>query len=1154
MSNIQNYKALHGENPKTQRKPGISNVESLSGGHYHSKDSHDEYPVSSVERGSSAGNNGLHNQTAKDGFIRIKRIRMVGFRSFEDYTLDFPPGLVFVCGPNESGKTGIMKAIQLGLFTDAGTSRKDVRRLTRWGSDQGFRIELVLENQDGQWEIIKDFDTGRNMLSKPDGARVRDKHRILEVIAGLLGIPKEGAEAAYISSVCVLQDELATGGEDLKKLIENRVVGGGVDVIKLADDADKKIRELRAGRMGGVYQGELTRASNRVSEFEKKLDDLKAKVNQGQEARTRVLELTQLEEELSKQVIVLDETLKKAKIHAQAQDIVERESRELKSISDQKQDLEAFKKKLAEIEPEIQALSEAKKKLDEQVARKHRLDEIERDIVKAREERARLGELCKKAESMLQEAETLERKLKSLVLIVPEKVERAVELSRRLSHHNQDLLNARGVYAKLQEDISTHMEIIKAKSEEKSRLSTLLEIREQYELANSISAYIQGIEFAIGQYEGNRRKLAALVPVSESDVKEAESLSREISAMSKVPAGLNLEICTASGVKGQMGIDESPGTHIEPGSARFSARKRIRVNIPQVLDMQVNTTDAKPFFDKMGQAQAKLSQILQRYNVKSVEALLAVFAQYQSVESQVSHSYERLANLVAAIDVARFEALVEEPSGSEGAAIRLVAKGLPGDCAGDNFIDSPLSKQANCVESEYGLPRKAQESCKESFTVAQNILDTFRLQLGELKPMVSQSLADLDMTLEELKEQQVLQIEEKLQGVKRRLQDEAQSMAKLKGSVDSLELEKREAAVQSIADSIDALVREAGCVSLEDMVAKRDELLFLKGAVQDRKSRAGDLLGDKNIEELHKEIDGANEKITALEEEKSRIFAKGPLTGNLEEQLHKAEQGLKNKETKRERLIGRISAVNLEALNNKQIDIIGRLVPAQEQLQKTRPYKMLPTEVVEKERELDEKRNLLDRLNKDKAVAKATVQIVTEGAEDIAGATEELDDAKRYLAHIEREVKILEILKDVFPEARTRAVSGIFDLLSKASSKYIGQMTAGKYTRMEISEDFSPMLYSEARGKPINGTKEMHLLSAGTADQVLLSVRLAVADLMSQGKCPPFIMDDPFIHFDPARRQAGIKVLQQISNTYQVIVFTCHDYEEIPARQKLKLA
>jgi len=73
-------------------------------------------------------------------------------------------------------------------------------------------------------------------------------------------------------------------------------------------------------------------------------------------------------------------------------------------------------------------------------------------------------------------------------------------------------------------------------------------------------------------------------------------------------------------------------------------------------------------------------------------------------------------------------------------------------------------------------------------------------------------------------------------------------------------------------------------------------------------------------------------------------------------------------------------------------------------------------------------------------------------------------------------------------------------------------------------------------------------------DQVLLAVRFAVADLMSQGKCPPIIMDDPFVHFDPARREAGIQVLKEISDAYQVIVLTCHDYEQIAAGHKVRLS
>lgn len=1041
-------------------------------------------------------------QSTGTGFIRIKRIRMVGFRSFDDYTLDIPPGLVFICGPNESGKTGIMKAIQLGLFTDASTTRQDVRQLTRWGRDEGFRIELTLENQDGQWDIIRDFDTGRNMLSKPDGTIERDKHRIAEIIAGLLGVPKEGAEAAYIASVCVLQDELASGGNDLKKLIENRVVGGGVDVMKLAGDAGKKISDLKAGTKGGTRQGDLTQAKNRVSELEARLRDTELRVRSGQEARTQAFEIAREMARLTEEVSILGQTLDKARRHAKAQEVYARESKELNSIYEQKIERNTLEQRLKAIEPEIKTLSETRGKLTAEITRKQRLDEIDRVIASAQGEMARLSELHQKAQHLLKEAEDAEMKAKGLALIDPEKVAKAEDLHRSLSHHKQVLAEDTKTFEQFKIGIDMHSEAIRKKSGEESRLSKLLAVKNLDEQFNSISAQIQRLEPAIEENENSRCKLAGLAPVSEQDVQEATRLSAEILAMGKVPAGLNVEVNAAPGAAagGRLALDGNPPMDIKPGLAEFSALKRIEVNIPQIIDLKVNTTDAEEFLARMKEADNKLNTILKRYGVESTRALSEALDGYRKVQSEVAASHQSLANLVATVDTAQYE--------------------------------------------------KHEGLCK----TAKTTLALLRKQAERLKHEVSSGLSELGMELGELEKQQISEIEKNLQDVKWELQAEAHAMAKLKGSIDVLDLKKKEQEIQAIEGSIAALVTETGCVSFEDMVAKRDALLNLKKVINDRKLRAGDLLGDKTIKALTGEISVLDQKIRGLNEERCGILAKGSLPDGLEENLGKAQEELKTKESERDRILGKISVIDLEKLDAKQTEVLARLMPAQMELQETLAYKMMPEEIVQKERELDDKTKLLQKLGGEKASAEATVRLITEGAEDIAGVTEELEEAKRHLAHIEREVKILEVLGDTFPEARTRAVSGMFDLLSQSSSKYIGHMTAGRYSRMDLSEDLSPLLYSESRGGPIDALRERGLLSTGTADQVLLAVRLAVADLMSQGKCPPVIMDDPFVHFDPARRQAGIDALRQISGAYQVIVFTCHDYPEIAEEQKVDLS
>lgn len=1053
------------------------------------------------------------------GFVRIKRVRMVGFRSFDDYALDIPPGLVFICGPNESGKTGIMEAIRLGLFTDAATTRQDVRRFARWGTGEGFRIELTLENREGLWEIARDFQTGRNTLKKPDGTIDRDKSRILEIVASLLGVPAEGAEAAYTASVCVLQDELASGGNDLKKLIENRVVGAGVDVIKLAGDADKRIRDLKKGSRGGLEQGDLTEAQRRVSELERKLDEVESKVNAGQEARIRVLRLTEEEGKLSGQVAMLGETLEKARRYAAAQETCERESKELNDVFNQIRLREDLEKQLAGIVPEIQRLAETRERLGEQWARKRRLSEIERELAGVRQETAGLAGLRKTAAGLLEEAAAAEKELLSLPHIDPEKVRKAVELDGRLRHLKTDLEQAKRSRDRLAGERGLLAAGLQEKSGEEAGLVRLLEVRKRYELRKAALARLSRIDPVVEQYEESSDRLAALEPVSEDHVKEALGLLAEIRAMGEVPAGLDVQVDLAPGARAELGVDEGPFKGIEPGLTRLSARKSLSVGVLQVLELQVRTADAGEFFARVGEARARLDGILKVYGVDSVQALSRACDEYRHAEAAARSAGQSLATLLADMDPGQV------PAG-----------------------------QVDTGQADTGQVDTGPASSGDFLAAAYRVADALHAQAESLDQAIAGDLAGLGMTPEELEARQISGMEEALEDVRRQVRAVSQQIAGLDGTIGGLELDKKEEAIRVAESAVCGLVREAGCGSLDEMVKKSEHAAALRAKAQDRRSRACDLLGERTLESLDKQIADLNVRAGELEDEKGGVLAGGPLPDDLEEQLRQVAEELKVKESERDRILGRVSAMDPEDLQKKQAGILARLVPAQEVLKETLPYKMPPDEIVEKEQDLAGKTQRLQELREGKFRAQATVDVVTEGAEDVAGVAEELEDARRRLSHIEREVDILEVLKEAFPEARTRAVSGVFSLLSQASSGYMDLMTGGKYTRMEVSEDFSPMLYSEARGELINGATERGLLSAGTADQVLLAVRLAVADLMSQGRCPPMIMDDPFVHFDSSRRLAAIEALRKIACAYQVIVFTCHDYPEMAVEQKVSLA
>ncbi|MCK4304876.1 MAG: AAA family ATPase [Candidatus Eisenbacteria sp.] len=63
-------------------------------------------------------------------------------------------------------------------------------------------------------------------------------------------------------------------------------------------------------------------------------------------------------------------------------------------------------------------------------------------------------------------------------------------------------------------------------------------------------------------------------------------------------------------------------------------------------------------------------------------------------------------------------------------------------------------------------------------------------------------------------------------------------------------------------------------------------------------------------------------------------------------------------------------------------------------------------------------------------------------------------------------------------------------------------------------------------------------LSQGARDQLALGMRLAVADMLSDGICPPLIFDDPFLSFDHERTESMRQALERLSEHRQIIILT----------------
>jgi uncharacterized protein YhaN len=130
----------------------------------------------------------------------------------------------------------------------------------------------------------------------------------------------------------------------------------------------------------------------------------------------------------------------------------------------------------------------------------------------------------------------------------------------------------------------------------------------------------------------------------------------------------------------------------------------------------------------------------------------------------------------------------------------------------------------------------------------------------------------------------------------------------------------------------------------------------------------------------------------------------------------------------------------------------------------------------------------------------------------------------------------IDTLRDADSELRTR----FSPMITSIAVNYMARMTGGRYQRLTFDRDFGAM--AKTADDTVNRTSLA--LSRGTADQLYLSLRLAMCELLLGGDEPcPIILDDALANFDDRRMELALDLLSDIAKKRQVILFSCHSRE-----------
>jgi uncharacterized protein YhaN len=179
-----------------------------------------------------------------------------------------------------------------------------------------------------------------------------------------------------------------------------------------------------------------------------------------------------------------------------------------------------------------------------------------------------------------------------------------------------------------------------------------------------------------------------------------------------------------------------------------------------------------------------------------------------------------------------------------------------------------------------------------------------------------------------------------------------------------------------------------------------------------------------------------------------------------------------------------------------------------------------------------------------------TLNTCRKTANHLTGQLSAIGDLPQLYTNIEHATQQLEILQNEYLSLQTalEALDAANQTLQNRFAPALGHRTAqlfnyltqGKYDNVVLDRSFR--LAAEPANDHI--CRDISLLSAGAADQLYLAARLAICEtILPPEKNAPLVLDDALANFDDERCIAALRLLKELSQNRQILLFTCHSRE-----------
>lgn len=189
--------------------------------------------------------------------------------------------------------------------------------------------------------------------------------------------------------------------------------------------------------------------------------------------------------------------------------------------------------------------------------------------------------------------------------------------------------------------------------------------------------------------------------------------------------------------------------------------------------------------------------------------------------------------------------------------------------------------------------------------------------------------------------------------------------------------------------------------------------------------------------------------------------------------------------------------------------------------------------------EIREKEEQKESIKKEIESIETNIDSVESMERKLVSIEEEIEYYEDKMKESTEKGKIAEIAKRNLMLISDYIKGDFLPLLKSAISDNFNYVTSGNYKEVLIDKDMNISVVNR-EGKVIDN---ISALSAGTLDQLYISLRLGLSNLVSDNKRIPLILDDGFTQYDEPRLKKSLEMLSKESKKRQVILFTCQQRE-----------